>query len=300
MDKSTNIVSPITNGEVNFLFDISKKIIVNSYLVESNIDVNYLFKNIDVISVYECIDTGYRFFYPFHIAGDGPFYEKLEQISWYYADWKWDYEIAKDFITPNSSVLDIGCGEGKFLNYLKENKSCECTGLELNEKAKQIAVAKGINVLNEFIQDHAISNSKKYDTVTFFQVLEHISDVNSFLKSTIDVVKSNGKVIIAVPNNEPFYLTFDKYHFLNLPPHHMGWWNQNSLSSLAKLYNLKLDIIIKQPLEHFSSYTNSYINEKLPRIGFLKPILYPMLKILFYLNRKKINGATILAVYTKL
>lgn len=300
MDKSTNIVSPITKGKVKFLFDIAKEAIIDSYMSESNIDVTYLFKNTEIISVYECIDTGYRFFYPFNIAGDGPFYEKLEQISWYYADWKWDYEIAKKFINSNSAVLDIGCGEGKFLNYLGQNKKCVCSGLELNEKAKSIAVANGINVYNQFIQDHAKKNKNRYDVVTFFQVLEHISEVNSFLDSAIETVKTGGKIILAVPNNEPFYLTFDKYHFLNLPPHHMGWWNQRSLSALAELYNLKLETIVKQPLEHYSSYTHSYIKDKLPKIGFLKSIIYPFLKPLFYINRKKINGASIMAVYTKL
>lgn len=300
MDKSTNIVSPITKGEVKFLFDISRNVIIDSYLKESNIDVSYLFKKVEIISVYECIDTGYRFFFPFLIAGDGPFYEKLEQISWYYADWKWDYEIAKEFIASHSMVMDIGCGEGKFLNYLAKNKVCICAGLELNEKAKLIAVENGINVYNQFIQDHAIENKNKYDVVTFFQVLEHICDVNSFLKSAVEIVTVGGKIILAVPNNDPFYLTFDKYHFLNLPPHHMGWWNQKSLSALAELYNLKLETIIKQPLEHYSAYTRSYIKEKIPRLGFLKSIIYPFLKVLFYLNRKKINGASIMAVYTKL
>ncbi len=299
MDKSTNIVSPLTKGTVKFLFNISKELIIDSYKAESNIDVTYLFIQTDHISVYECVDTGYRFFYPFNIDGDGPFYEKLELISWYYADWKWDYEVAKDFIKPNSAVLDIGCGEGKFLAYLIKSKNCVCTGLELNEKAKSIAVTNGINVYNQIIQDHSIENTNRYDVVTFFQVLEHISDVNAFLKSAINTVKIGGKIVLAVPNNEPYYLTFDKFHFLNLPPHHMGWWNQKSLSSLAELYNLKLDTIIKQPLEHYSSYTNSFISEKLTKIGFLKTLLYPFLKVLFYINRKKINGASILAVFTK-
>ncbi|MBK8144104.1 MAG: class I SAM-dependent methyltransferase [Bacteroidetes bacterium] len=246
------------------------------------------------------MDTGYRFFYPFEIDGDGPFYEKLELISWYYADWKWDYEIAKKFISLKTIVLDIGCGEGKFLNYLIKNKECFCTGLELNEKAQTIAVDNGIRVFREFVQDFCKENESQFDVVTFFQVLEHIADVHSFLTSALLTLKTGGKVILAVPNNEPYYLKYDRLHFLNLPPHHMGWWNKKSLSSLAEFYNLRLDATIKQPLEHYSAYTNSYIQEKLPRLGYLKPIIYPILKVFFYLNRSRINGASIMAVFTKL
>jgi 2-polyprenyl-3-methyl-5-hydroxy-6-metoxy-1,4-benzoquinol methylase len=300
MDKSTNIVSPLTKGQVKFLFDISIDSIIDSYKAESNIDVSYLFNQINIVSVYECLDTGYRFFYPFNIVGDGPFYEKLELISWYYASWKWDYEEAKFFIKPNSKVLDIGCGEGKFLDFLIREKNCVCVGLELNENAKSIAINRGINVDNQLIQEHALENKDKYDVVTFFQVLEHISEVNSFLKSAINTVKPGGRIILAVPNNDPFYLTFDKYHFLNLPPHHMGWWNKKSLSALSGLYHLKIEAIIKQPLEHYSSYTHSYIKEKLKILKFLSPIIYPFLKVVFYINRRKINGASIMAVFTKL
>ena len=62
MDKNNAIISPITQGSVNFLYSIPKTKIIESYLKESKIDVSYLFKDIESISLYECIDTGYRFF----------------------------------------------------------------------------------------------------------------------------------------------------------------------------------------------------------------------------------------------
>jgi len=299
MDKSTTITSPITQGSVKFLYAIPKNEIISSYFKESSIDVSYLFASVDSISLYECIDTGYRFFFPYHIDGDSPFYEKLEQIPWYYAAWKWDYDVAQNYIKKETNVLDIGCGEGKFLSFLQNEKKCTCAGLELNEKAKQIACNNNLHVMNEFIQTHAKSNKEKYDTVTFFQVLEHISQIDSFLKAAIEVVKPGGNIILAVPNNEPYYLTYDKDHFLNLPPHHMGWWNEKSLRKLASLYQLELVDIIKQPLEHYTSYAKNFLREKLKLPSFIVNILTPFVKVLFYLNRKNINGASIMAVYTK-
>ncbi|MBK7762804.1 MAG: class I SAM-dependent methyltransferase [Bacteroidetes bacterium] len=239
------------------------------------------------------------FFYPFGIEGDGPFYEKLESIPWYYSAWKWDYEIADQFIHSGNQVIDIGCGEGKFLDYLKTKRNCTCVGLELNEKAKELATNNGIEVHNQFIQEYAKSNSDKYDVVTFFQVLEHISEVDSFFKSAISVAKPGGKIIVAVPNNEPYYLTYDKDHFLNLPPHHMGWWNEKSLTKIAEIYNLELVKIVKQPLEHFSGFSKSYMIEKLKFPNFLIKILLPFAKAICYINRNNINGASILAVYKK-
>lgn len=292
--------SPITNGEVKLISTIQISDLVKIYLKESAINIEYLLNGVDEIYLFECLETSYRFFYPFCIAGDSQFYENLEIIPWYYADWKWDYDVANKYINPNSSVMDIGCGEGKFIDYLSSKRNCVCQGLELNELACEIATRNGMNVKNLTIQERAKDKSVKFDYVTFFQVLEHISDVDSFLRSAIEIVKPGGKIILAVPNNEPYYLTFDKDHYLNLPPHHMGWWNENSLSLLCNFYKIKLEAIVKQPLEHYTSYANNFLSIKLKLPKPFVSLLQPFVKVILYLFRKKINGASILAVYRKL
>ncbi|MBK8685175.1 MAG: class I SAM-dependent methyltransferase [Bacteroidetes bacterium] len=296
---SNDVVSPITYGKVKLLYNISKQELIENYKVESNIDITKFLEDCEFISLYECESTGYRFFYPFVIAGDGEFYEQLEQISWYYADWKWDYHIAKNYILTSARVLDIGCGEGKFLSYLKSTKGCFVEGLELNEKAQKIAIGNNISVFNLTIQEFSEFNNEKYDVVTLFQVLEHIPNVDDFLKAALKVVRPNGILVIAVPNNDPYYLKYEKDHFLNLPPHHMGWWNQRSLEAIAKIYNLEIIHIVKQPLEHYSSYTKNFLNIRLRLPKFLVKILSPLVKVFFYMNRNNINGASIMAIYKK-
>jgi SAM-dependent methyltransferase len=76
--------------------------------------------------------------------------------------------------------------------------------------------------------------------VCSFQVLEHIYDVKSFLEASLHVLKPKGKLIIGVPNNEPYFLGYDKYATLNLPPHHMGLWNKSVFEKVAPLFNLKI------------------------------------------------------------
>jgi hypothetical protein len=140
------ILSPLTGGKVKLVFEIEKGDLIKQYNTELDIETSNLFANTDKIHLYECLETGFRFFYPESIAGDGKFYEHLELIPWYYAQWKWDYEEAINHISDRASVLDIGCGEGKFLDYLTKNKNCKCVGLELNVKAKEIAIKKGLEV----------------------------------------------------------------------------------------------------------------------------------------------------------
>ncbi|MBK7762803.1 MAG: hypothetical protein IPI46_05440 [Bacteroidetes bacterium] len=62
MDKSNTITSPITQGTVKLLASIPKNTIIESYKAESGIDIDYLFGSIELVNLYECDDTGYRFF----------------------------------------------------------------------------------------------------------------------------------------------------------------------------------------------------------------------------------------------
>jgi 2-polyprenyl-3-methyl-5-hydroxy-6-metoxy-1,4-benzoquinol methylase len=301
MSESNKIVSTLTGGPVKLVLQINKEEIRNRYKQEFDIDISSIIDSCDSesIELYECMQSGFRFFYPLNVSGDGLFYEQLEKISWYYADWKWEYNSAKKYFQKNDTVLDIGCGEAKYLQYLKNTLNCNTYGLELNVKAKQIAELNGLSVYNESIEKHAVENDEKYDVVCFFQVLEHIKNPNSFIESAIKTIKKGGKMIIAVPNNNPFFLTYDKYQLLNLPPHHMGWWNEKSLNFIAQNFDVQLNAIELQPLQHFKSYTKSFLSSKFPDNQLLRNALYPILKALFYFKRKKINGATIMAVYTK-
>ncbi len=45
-----------------------------------------------------------------------------------------DYEVIESLIEPNSSVLDIGCGDGALLSNLMEDKNIKGEGIELDEK----------------------------------------------------------------------------------------------------------------------------------------------------------------------
>ncbi|MBU3675644.1 MAG: class I SAM-dependent methyltransferase [Chitinophagaceae bacterium] len=291
--------SPITGKEAHLLYAIASADLIRYYADELQIDIRYILRDLPSIALYQCHDTGYRFFYPFNIDGDGQFYEKLEQIPWYYADWKWDYDVAKDFIPNQASVLDIGCGEGKFLRYLKEQKQCACVGLELNQMAQQLATQHQLQVYNEMVQDHAKQNKNCYDVVTFFQVLEHIADITSFVHAAIDVVKPGGYIIVAVPNNDPYYLKNDKDHVLNLPPHHMGWWNENSLRALGQQFHLQTIAVKKQPLQHYSAYAKALLKYRFKLPSTLTKLLAPMAKLFVYFNKQNINGASILIVYQK-
>lgn len=234
--------NPLTKNSNTSLSDtFLSKDIIRLYKEQLGIDVSPVFAGKEKIYLYKDEETGYRFYYPEGIDGDGKFYEDLQNKLGedYYHIWKFENQMAFDVINHNDKVLDIGCGIGNFLVRAKE-KANDVVGLELNEHAVNVCREKGLTVFNEMIQEHAKTHENFYNVVCMFQVLEHIYNVKDFLEASLKVLKSGGKLIIGVPNNEPYFLGYDKYCTLNLPPHHMGLWNKKTFKALAKLYDLKI------------------------------------------------------------
>lgn len=296
------VLSPVTHQPAEKINSIPTSMIVDLYKEDTAIDVSEYFKGMQHIDVYQCRQTGYRFFYPLTLAGNDVFYEQLQKYDWYYADWKWDYDAALPFITDGSKVLDIGCGAGNFLVRLKNDKNCDCTGLEFNDKAIAAGRSKGLTMHKAFIQDYAAGHKNEYDFVCFFQVLEHISEIDSFMKAAIECLKPGGKLIICVPNNNPHFIGYYEYHSLNMPPHHMGLWNRESFTALQGIYPLQLKDVKTEKLNRFRNYAKHYI-EYTGKANPSKKALMKFFKFFitgyFVLNRNNIEAGSILVVYEK-
>jgi len=278
--------------------------IIDNYSKTFNIDVSRFFQGMESIQIYRCLETGYRFFYPLNIDGDGKFYEHLQQFDWYYMPWKWEHEQTFHLIKPNEIVLEVGCAKGDFIEKLTKS-GINCVGLELNQDAVKEGEQRKIKIFNETVQEHAKSNHEKYDVVCSFQVMEHIASIKDVLQASIDSLKKGGKLIISVPNNDSF-LGYDTGNYLNMPPHHMGLWNEQSLKSLTSLFNIKLKEIYFEPLQtyHKSYFENVMISHYLEKFNLNAPIYRKIAKwilpktISFF--PKRIKAFTIQTVYEKL
>lgn len=295
------IQSPVSvKANVKLIKEYSKQEIIDLYRSQ-RIDVSRFFISTDTISLYECMDTNYRFFYPQFIFGDNEFYQDLySKIPGYYHSNRWEHEQALKMLPKNCTLLEVGCGDGYFLEASKE-RCLTSEGIELNTKAVDKARAKGLQVSELTIQNFTESNKKKFDVVCCFQVLEHIYDVHSFITSMLQCLSHQGMLIIAVPNNNPYLFKHDQDHFLNLPPHHAGLWNIQSLTNLEKFYPIKVSKIMYEPLVELKLWYKAQVRHykksnsmKGILMGYIPRQVYkPILRLL----RKSIQGKTIMVVY---
>lgn len=246
---TSEIVSPLTGKPgVKKTDSITREEIRDLYREQQGIDVMRFFTNTPVVDIYECNETGYRFYYPPGVISDGKFYEELQKKgdadnTGYYRSNQFDHEYAASLVGADEKVLDIGSGAGGFLKSLLP-KTKNITGIELNNYTADLCRKQGLEIFDELIEAHAGKRPAYYDVVTSFQVLEHVYDVRNFIENALKALKPGGKLIISVPNNEPYFLRFSKYETLNLPPHHMGLWNKGVFQKLEKLFPVILKNVI--------------------------------------------------------
>ena len=242
MELPPNPVTGKDNVRVADTYDVPD--IVRLYREQENVNVERYFTHGDTVYLLECPETGYRFYYPFETAGEADFYQDLDRADEacghrYDRELDDDHDFALKHIKAGENVLEIGCNTGLFLQRVAQVTK-NLVGLDFNPKAVAEALSKGVTVVNESIEDHAADHAGEYDVVCVFQVFEHLANIRPMLIAFLQVLKPGGKIILSVPNNEPFFQRFSKYDPLNMPPHHAGLWNLAAFEKLARHFDMKL------------------------------------------------------------
>ena len=109
-----------------------------------------------------------------------------------------DHRIIYSIIEPNSRVLDLGCGEGDLLYPLVRDKQVRAQGIELDDKAIQECVKKGLSVFHDDIE-HSLREypDHSFDYVILNQSMQEVKNVDYVIHEALRI---GGKVIVGFPN----------------------------------------------------------------------------------------------------
>ncbi|SHI67753.1 2-polyprenyl-3-methyl-5-hydroxy-6-metoxy-1,4-benzoquinol methylase [Mesonia phycicola] len=152
-------------------------------------------------------------------------------------------------------LLDIGAGTGDFLLSAKK-ENWEVEGIEPNDKAKQLAKAKGISL---HLTTEELKN-KNFEVITMWHVLEHVPDVKKQLQELHSLLSNDGHVVIAVPNFKSFDANYYQEFWAAYDvPKHLWHFSQKGIKRLFKENQFKL--VKTKPL-YFDSFYVSLLSEK--------------------------------------
>ena len=111
---------------------------------------------------------------------------------------KKEFQIISDLIENNTRVLDVGCGDGTLMKYLKDKKNVDTRGLEISKDKVQICVSKGLAV----IEGNAEKDLKQFPNSSFnYAVLSQTLQAFYNPEKVIDdLLKVADKAIVTIPN----------------------------------------------------------------------------------------------------
>ncbi|PTU74313.1 methionine biosynthesis protein MetW [Pseudomonas mangrovi] len=109
-----------------------------------------------------------------------------------------DLDIIQEWIPAGSRVLDLGCGDGELLAWLRDNKQVSGYGLEIDPDNIARCIERGINVIEQDL-DKGLGNfaSDSFDVVLMTQALQAVDRPDEVLR---EMLRIGRQCIITFPN----------------------------------------------------------------------------------------------------
>jgi len=194
-------------------------------------------------------------------------------------------------IVKTGHHLDIGCGTGEFLNACNQS-GFTTKGIEPSELARfqaitnyQLEVSENTD-LNQYSTD-------TFNTISMWHVLEHVSNLNESIIQLNRILKTDGKIIITVPNHKSWDASYYKKYWAAWDvPIHLWHFSKETIELLFNKYEFKL--VNTKPML-FDSFYVSLLSEGFQRgkKNFIKGFIIGFISNLFGIFSKRGHSSTI-------
>jgi methionine biosynthesis protein MetW len=177
--------------------------------------------------------------------------------------------LVASLIKEGARVLDVGCGIGAIGEYVQRTRKAIVYGVEPNADRARQAESRGLKVINGLLNPKLIAELGSFDAIILADVLEHLADPGEMLALVKSAIKSDGKLVISVPNAahwsvrwELFRGRFDYQPTGLFDATHLRWFTRSSLKAILARSGFQVDS------EQFSSglTLSCYENRRLFRL----------------------------------
>ena len=108
------------------------------------------------------------------------------------------FPVIARFLREGETLLDIGCGEGTGLEYLRDRAGVRGAGIDISTVAASMARAKGLDVHVADVMAPDFTLPHEYDTILISEMLEHVAEPERLLRTVQGRIGK--RLILTFPN----------------------------------------------------------------------------------------------------
>ena len=144
-------------------------------------------------------------------------------------------------ITPQSRILDVGCGTGVISEILKLNTQADIIGVEPDAERVKKARERNLTVYEGFLTDDFFKEHGTFDYIIFSDVLEHLENPAEIVQIAKKGLNEKGAIIVSVPNIAHWFvridLLFGNFNYQDcgiMDATHLRWFTRDTIRSFFK------------------------------------------------------------------
>lgn len=170
--------------------------------------------------------------------------------------------LLRDF-NKNAAIIDLGCGEGNFLQSLKDAGFVNLFGIDISEQQIEKVSSKMVNARKINIFDFIETNKNKYDIIFALDFVEHFQkkELLKLFSGIYNMMSDNSILIIRTPNGEGLFPNRIIYGDLT----HLTVFSQNSLIQILRIVDFT----------EIKFYETGPVSKNI--IGFIRLVLWKLI-----------------------
>jgi 2-polyprenyl-3-methyl-5-hydroxy-6-metoxy-1,4-benzoquinol methylase len=175
-----------------------------------------------------------------------------------FSSWLNGASQACQYVLPSTKVLDVGCGAGQSLLYLK-SIGCDAIGLDVDKNVLPLAKKYGLDI-RIGVLDKDLFKNETFDYILMDQVIEHIKKPIAILKEAKALLKPSGKVVLSTPfaggaGRRMFGSKWVHWHV----PYHVTFFSKRSLAETVQKAGFKIERVARKTSSEWIYYQYKHL-----------------------------------------